>query len=118
MKFLIDAQLPALLKEILLSLGFEAMHVEELPNGDETNDKEIAQYADNEGWIVVTKDADFYHAHMIHSQPSKLLLITTGNIKNRALFDMIRAHALTFRNLFETCDYVELTLESVIAHKS
>ncbi len=36
-------------------------------------------------WIVITKDADFVDAHLLHGRPSQLMLISTGNISNRKL---------------------------------
>lgn len=117
MKFLVDAQLPAKLCEILNSAGLDAAHVDSLPNGDESSDRDISFYADQHGLIVITKDSDFYHSHMLLQQPKKLLLITTGNIKNRGLFDLIRANTQTIRILFDSCNYVELTNDSIIGHE-
>lgn len=117
MRFLVDAQLPSKLCEILQTAGFSAIHIDSLPNGDETSDKDISLYADQHDLIVITKDSDFYHSHMILRQPKKLLLITTGNLKNRALFDLFRANVLILRNLFETCNYVEMTNENIIGHE-
>lgn len=117
MRFLVDAQLPSKLCEILQTAGLDAVHVDSLQDGDETADKDISLYADQNDLIVITKDSDFYHAHMILGQPMKLLLITTGNIKNRALFDIIRANALKIKTLFESCNYVELTNDSIAGHE-
>jgi len=117
MKFLVDAQLPAKLCEILHSAGLNAIHVDTLPNGDESSDRDIALYADQHDLIVITKDSDFYHSHMILRQPKRLLLITTGNIKNRGLFGLIRANAQTIKTLFDSCNYVELTNDSIIGHE-
>lgn len=50
-------------------------------------------------------------------QPKKLLLITTGNIRNRRLFDLIRANAQTIHNLFNSCSYVEMANDSIIGHE-
>lgn len=116
MKFIVDAQLPAKLCEILHSVGFEAVHVDGLPKGDETPDGDIAAYADRGGLMVMTKDADFYHSHMIRNRPERLFLITTGNLKNRALFDHIRNNAVTIRLLLETCSFIELSNDGVIGH--
>jgi len=118
MKFIVDAQLPAMLCDILRSVGFEAEHVDALPQGDETPDGDIAAHADREGLMVITKDSDFYHAHMIKNKPKMLFLITTGNLKNRALFDHIRNNAVTIRALLETCNYIELSNSGVIGHSS
>ena len=114
MTFLVDAQLPPKICDILRTAGFDAIHVEVLPKGDESSDKDISAYADKLDFILITKDSDFYHSHMILRRPKKLLLLTTGNIKNRALFDLIRASAATIKNLFETCQYVEMTNDSII----
>ena len=118
MKFLVDAQLPPKLCEILETAGFSSVHVDSLPNGDETSDRAICQHADIEGFIVVTKDSDFYHSHMILGQPNKLMMITTGNMKNRRLFDLIREYASVIRSLFETCKYVEISNDGIIGHEA
>lgn len=117
MKFLIDAQFPPKLCDILRAAGLDSVHIDSLPNGDETSDKEIASYADEQGLIVITKDTDFYHTHMLIGQPKKLLLVTTGNIKNRRLFDMIRLNSLKISNFFESCNYVELSDEGIFGHE-
>lgn len=69
MNFLIDAQLPSRLTNVLTDLGCEAMHVDLLPKGDETPDDEIAKYADKNNLMVITKDFDFYHSYMGASAP-------------------------------------------------
>ena len=78
--------------------------------------KEISKFADAHNLIVVTKDSDFYHSHMIFKQPNKLLLITTGNIQNNTLFALIEANATNIKKLFETCQYVEMSNESLLGH--
>jgi predicted nuclease of predicted toxin-antitoxin system len=116
MKFLVDAQLPLKLCEILKSLDIESEHVDSLPKGDESTDIEISNYADKNGLIVITKDSDFYHTHMVLGKPKKLLIILTGNIKNRALFDLIRTNSTTIKNIFEHSNFIELTHDSLISH--
>ena len=116
MKFLIDAQLPPMLCEILISKGVDALHVNSLPKGDESTDNDINRFANENEFVVITKDSDFYHSHMIFGEPRKLLLITTGNIKNKILFDLIRANSKVIMRLFETCSYVELNNNGIISH--
>jgi len=117
MKFLVDAQLPPKLCDILQSLGLDAIHVDSMPKGDESSDKEICLFAIENNLIVVTKDSDFYHSHMIAGEPKQLLLITAGNIKNNVLFNLMRTNALTIKSLFESCNYVELTNDSIVGHE-
>jgi predicted nuclease of predicted toxin-antitoxin system len=116
MKLIVDAQLPIKLCEILQQLGLESIHVDQLPNGDETSDWEITKLADLEDLIVVTKDVDFYHSHMALGQPRKLFLITTGNLKNRQLFDLFRNNALIIKNALNKSSFVELSNEGIVEH--
>lgn len=117
MKLIVDAQLPVKLCEILNQLGLESIHVDELPNGDETPDIEIAKFADRENLIVVTKDFDFHHSYMTLSKPKKLFLITTGNLKNRQLFDLFRNNSLLIKNALNRSSFVELSNEGITEHE-
>ncbi|WP_425390578.1 DUF5615 family PIN-like protein [Ekhidna sp.] len=117
MKQIVDAQLPTKLSEILNGLGFDSMHVESLPKGDETTDKEITQFADDQNLTIVTKDFDFYHSFMALKRPKSLFLITTGNLKNRQLFDLIRNNASIIKQALQRSSFVELTNEGIIEHE-
>jgi predicted nuclease of predicted toxin-antitoxin system len=48
MKFLIDAQLPYRLKYRLTEKGFDAVHTQDLPEANETEDLNIAAIAEQE----------------------------------------------------------------------
>ena len=39
--------------------------------------------------IVVTKDRDFEVSHLVRQEPRQLLLVTTGNIANTNLLDLV-----------------------------
>ena len=117
MKLIVDAQPPVKLCEILKQIGLESIHVDELPKGDETPDKEIAEFADIENLIVVTKDFDFYHSYMALGKPKKLFLIKTGNLKNRQLFDLIRNNALVIMNALNKNSFIELSNEGITEHE-
>jgi predicted nuclease of predicted toxin-antitoxin system len=71
------SSLPEKLCEIFQTAGLDSVRVDSLPNGDEISDKDISIHADQHDLIVITKDSDFYHSHMILGQPKKLLLLTT-----------------------------------------
>lgn len=117
MKLIVDAQLPSKLCELLNQLGLESIHVNELPKGDETSDWEIIKFADRENLIVVTKDFDFYHSHMTLGKPKKLFIITTGNLKNRQLFNLFKNNALIIQNALNRSSFVELSNEGLTEHK-
>ena len=73
MKFLVDAQLSARLARFLSSVGHDALHTSELPDGNRTTDVRIAELADDEGRVVATKDRDFREGHLLARSPRRLL---------------------------------------------
>jgi len=74
----------AVLVTWLVAAGCNAVHALDLPEGNRTTDAQIIDLADHEKRVVVTKDADFVDSHLLAGRPAKLLLISTGNISNRA----------------------------------
>ncbi len=117
MKLLIDAQLPILLNTILNELGYYSVYVDSLLNGDESSDTEIINYADEHKLIVVTKDSDFFYSHSPQNKPIKLLLVSTGNIKNKQLLDIFRKNHLQLSELFKTVNFVEISSNGIASHE-
>ena len=116
MKFLIDAQLPRRLCQILEDLQHDAIHTLDLTDGNATSDDRINALSIEEQRIVITKDADFVNSIILSGKPYKLLLISTGNIRNRVLFDLIRANMDTLVELLEQNTFIELNHESLSVH--
>lgn len=82
MRLLVDAQLPVRLVPMLIELGHDVVHTSELPEGNRTSDREITRIANIQDRIVVTKDRDFVDGHLLSAEPRRLLLVSTGNIRN------------------------------------
>lgn len=117
MKFLVDAQLPLLLATWIREKGFDVIHTDDLPLKDETGDNEIRVIADQQARIVITKDADFYDSYILRQSPKRLLLISTGNIKNRQLLDLFRKNFQQIVGMFSYCNLVEMDNTELIAHE-
>ncbi|HAK80513.1 MAG TPA: hypothetical protein DCM71_27340 [Runella sp.] len=117
MRFLVDAQLPTLLATWIREKGYEVVHTDDLPNKDETEDQEIRVYADINNCIVISKDADFYNSYILRNSPKKLLLISTGNIKNRQLLDLFRKNFSELVKLFSFYSLIEMNNTEIIAHE-
>ena len=83
MKFLIDANLPFKLAKVLKEKGFDIIHTDDLPDKERTKDNEIRKVSVDQDRVIITKDSDFLDSHIVQGIPSKLLLITTGNIVNK-----------------------------------
>ena len=111
-----DAQLPRRLANFLQSQGYDTIHTLELPQGNATPDTEINLISLREQRIVVTKDADFVQSFLLQQKPYKLLLISTGNIKNADLEDVFRKGLPQIIEAFGSHSYVELGYDAIVIH--
>ena len=117
MEFLIDAQLPFRLKNWLNNKGFDALHADDLPGKSKTGDIEIADFADLESRIVITKDRDFLKLRILQTKPQNLLLITTGNINNKDLLALFERNFEAIQKLFASYNVVEMNNRFVVGHR-
>jgi len=115
-KLLVDAQLPVRLAEMMASLGHDVVHTTALVDGNRTSDAEIIRAADAEERVVVTKDRDFLDGHLLNEAPQRLLLVTTGNIRNDDLLTLVRKVEPLIVEAFDHSVLVEVSREAVISH--
>lgn len=116
MKFLVDAQLPARLARFLNDSGHDVVHTSELPEGNRTTDARIAEVADREGRVVVTKDRDFRDGHLLSGSPRRLLIVATGNITNAVLLGLFEANLDAVVGALGDADFVELGPAAMVVH--
>ena len=116
MNFLVDAQLPRQLAFRLRDAGHDALHTLDLPKRNHTTDTEIDEISMREYRVVITKDADFVNSFLLMRKPYKLLLISTGNIKNADLEALFVPQISAIATAFATYDYIELTRTALIFH--
>jgi len=107
-KFLVDAQLPRKLAELLESLGHDARHTLDLPAKNRTSDETLRQLAQDEDRVLVTKDSDFVDSFMVRGLPPKLLFVTTGNMANKDLLTLFRASLPAIVDALESHSFVTL----------
>lgn len=105
MKLLTDAQLPRRLASALSVAGHDAVHTLDLPKRNATPDSEIRVLSMRERRIVVTKDGDFSDTFVLSGEPYKLLLVSTGNIRNRELEALMLTNLERLAHLFEHNDF-------------
>lgn len=117
-KFIVDAQLPARLKKWIEQQGFDVKHTTELPYGNLIEDTYIIQIADEEERIIITKDKDFHHHHLVSGKPDRILHIATGNITNKDLIKLFESHFDTIATEFENgAKVIEMNNEAIIIHE-
>jgi predicted nuclease of predicted toxin-antitoxin system len=88
MKFLCDVHISYKLTKHLVSLGFESIHVNEILDKSETKDSDLCEYADQYGFVIISKDSDFRDSYFVKQTPKKIIKINLGNISNRELIEI------------------------------
>jgi predicted nuclease of predicted toxin-antitoxin system len=116
MKFIVDAQLPRRLAQELAASGHDAIHTLDLAAGNRTQDQEIVSIAIRENRIVITKDNDFVSSFLLRGAPPKLLLISTGNISNDKLSELLAANLIALEKAFRESNFIELSSSMLAIH--
>lgn len=78
-------------------------------------DAEICKYADENNFVVITKDEDFKNSHFINNTPKKVIRVTLGNISNSELLELFLKYLpfitpLSIKDTF----YIEIGREQII----
>ena len=116
MKFIVDAQLPKSLSDLINTKGQDSIHTLDLPDKNKTQDGFITRLATDEQRIVITKDADFLESYILRKEPPKLLLIKTGNIRNKELISLFDRNIELIVDLFLSHSLIEVTKEEIVVH--
>lgn len=116
MRFLVDAQLPLRLVRQLEASGHDARHTSGLADGNRTPDQVVAQLADAEDRVVVTKDGDFRDSHFLRATPRRLLIVATGNISNDALLRLFDDNLEAIVSALGEASFAELLPTQLVIH--
>jgi len=116
MKFIVDAQLPISLSNLLKSRGYDSIHTIELPEKNRTSDNYIIGISTEENRVVVTKDNDFLESFLINGRPQKLILIRTGNIGNPELMAIFDSHLERISQIMEENSLIEINKTEIVIH--
>jgi predicted nuclease of predicted toxin-antitoxin system len=117
MKFIVDAQLPRRLAIFLQAAGYDAIHTLDLTDRNATPDSNINALSIAQERIVITKDSDFVDSFLTIQQPYKLLLISTGNIKNSELEELFTTYLPQIVNLLSQHSYIEVNRDTLIIYQ-
>ena len=116
MKFLVDANLPISVSNWWSDQKYDSIHTLELPNANKTTDLEINSFSMKENRIVVSKDRDFWQWYLLKKEPYKLILITTGNLSNNELLQLLERSFPEIFTMLETSHVIELSKLNIIVH--
>ena len=91
MKLLFDQNLSPRLVARLADLFPDSNHI--YPLGlDCVADHEVYEYARREGFLLVTKDADFSDLSVLRGFPPKVIWIRQGNCSTTVIEEILRRH--------------------------
>lgn len=91
MKLFFDHNLSPSLVNLLRDLYPDSTHVYTL-GLDRVLDTEVWEYAKREGFLIVTKDADFSDLSLLRGFPPKIIWIRRGNCKTADIEAILRNH--------------------------
>ncbi len=106
MKFLCDVHISYKLVSFLSSCGFEAIHVNTILDKWRTKDSDICKYADDNNFIVITKDQDFKYTFFVNQSPKKLIKINLGNVANHELISLFSNNIKLFEELYTSSRFM------------
>lgn len=86
MRFIIDAQLPPALAQLLSERGHSAEHVADVGLLS-ASDSEISRYAIENDAVLITKDEDFADQVVLGTLGPVIVWVRVGNTSRRALLD-------------------------------
>ena len=86
---LLDANLPPQIAKRLYDYYPDSMHVRSLSMKN-ASDTDIWNYAKREGFVVVSKDSDFYNRSILLGFPPKVIWLKLGNCTVTRLEQVLR----------------------------
>jgi predicted nuclease of predicted toxin-antitoxin system len=104
MKLLLDANISWKLINILTPIFGECAHVDHIGFTVPIGDSEIWDYAQINGYTIITKDNDFLDLLEIKGFPPKVILLKTGNNSSKALSQLL-INAKQDIEEMENCEY-------------
>jgi predicted nuclease of predicted toxin-antitoxin system len=109
-KLLLDHNLSPKLIRLLADVYPECTHVREL-GMERAQDTEVWRYAAENGFTIVTKDADFHQRSLLLGSPPKVVWLRIGNCSVAESAAALRERYLPIRRFIEEspADYLVLS---------
>jgi predicted nuclease of predicted toxin-antitoxin system len=88
-KFLVDNQLPRALATLLGNLGHHAVHVLDIELS-QVDDMAIWAFAAQNGYTIISKDADFADLALLAPNEARLIWVRIGNCRKSVLLEAFK----------------------------
>lgn len=60
---------------------------------EQASDREIRSFAKDNGYVIVTRDSDFYEMSLLYGQPPKVIWLKSGNTGKAAVIKLLLDHS-------------------------
>lgn len=110
MKLLFDQNLSHRLKELLDNAFPGSIHVKDIEM-ETSSDTIIWDYAQHEGYTIVSKDSDFHQRSFVLGHPPKVIWIQRGNCSTDEIYNIISGNKEAIRLFGEDKQSSFLALE-------
>ncbi len=97
MKLLLDENLSRRIVPFIQGLYPNSTQVA-LVGLEQSDDKTIRQYAIDNDFVIVTKDADYYDMTVLYGQPPKIIWLKTGNQSKAATIKTLQDNQQAIEN--------------------
>ena len=87
MKLLLDQNLSFRLVAILSRFFPGSRHVRYV-NLERATDRDVWEYARDNGFTIITKDGDFHQLSLLHGPPPKVIWLQAGNASTSEIADL------------------------------
>jgi len=105
-KFLFDENLPPRLPRLLADLFPDSLHVRDV-GMKATGDPIVWDYAKDNDFMIVSKDADMHDLSLVFGNPPKVVWIRLGNCSTRQVEELLRRDFGVIKLFYED-EYVSL----------
>jgi predicted nuclease of predicted toxin-antitoxin system len=103
MKLLFDENLSPKMVMALADVFPDSAHVDRIGLGGGSDD-DVWRYAKEYGFMIVSKDSDFYEKSILYGHPPKVILIKRGNCTNRQIQLILRNKLVLITEFYQNDD--------------
>lgn len=103
MKLLFDENLSPKMVMALADVFPDSAHVDRIGLGGGSDD-DVWRYAKDNGYMIVSKDSDFYEKSILYGHPPKIILIKRGNCTNRQIQLILKNKATVIADFYQNDD--------------
>lgn len=66
---------------------------------ERADDRQIWEYAKANGFVIVTRDSDFYDLSLVHGSPPQVIWLKTGNVTKAIITHLLLKHRAMIEHL-------------------